>query len=263
MKTYAIALKRSAQRYQYIQKHLSDLGLDFEMIDAVDGSKLSEAEIEEICDMEQVRKFPWWLTPGAIGCFLSHSKSYEAIVASDDKAGFVVEDDVILPKNINQILADVKKEIRPNELILLCYNAPETCELTSQGATQLSEGQLLAPVSLQHLRSAVAYVVHRTTAQNILDKFKPISFTADNWKYHDKLGCFKHVRVLHPLVIHYQYFKSSIDYIDNKTFKGRLSNFINKYKIPPIYQYLRYKRQKTGSHIRNNFVVTDKPSPYI
>ena len=46
MKTYALALKRLKERYDHINKHLKSLSLDFRIIDAVDGRKLSQEELE-------------------------------------------------------------------------------------------------------------------------------------------------------------------------------------------------------------------------
>ena len=104
MKTYAISLKRSKERYNYINKHLRGLGLDYKIMDAIDGRKLTMEDIKANCDMEHVNKLRWWLTNGAIGCALSHFACYEAIVNSHDSCGFIVEDDAVLPLDINQIL---------------------------------------------------------------------------------------------------------------------------------------------------------------
>src|SRR4051812_30276433 len=111
MKTYAIALKRSKERHQYINRHLKSLGLDYKSIDAVDGSKLTQSDLESMCNMEEVNKLRWWLTNGAIGCQLSHYACYEAIVKSKDKCGFIVEDDAVLSPEIKSILADIEKDV--------------------------------------------------------------------------------------------------------------------------------------------------------
>ncbi|GIV40227.1 MAG: hypothetical protein KatS3mg033_2027 [Thermonema sp.] len=77
MKTYVISLERSRERRKYIIDHCKSLNIDYQIIDAIDGNLLTQQDLENICDIETVTKFRYWLTNGAIGCALSHLKAYQ------------------------------------------------------------------------------------------------------------------------------------------------------------------------------------------
>jgi len=66
---------RSPERRAAIDGHLRGLGLEFEHVDAVDGKLLSNSEMARISARPD-------LPAGAIGCYLSHIRLFERIVAS-------------------------------------------------------------------------------------------------------------------------------------------------------------------------------------
>ena len=68
---FVISLARATERRATIRQELA--GFDFELIDAVDGDKLPANQYQHRIQTE------WWrvmrgreLSPGEIGCFLSH-----------------------------------------------------------------------------------------------------------------------------------------------------------------------------------------------
>jgi len=263
MKTYAIALKRSKERYQYIGRHLRELGLDYKLIDAVDGSKLTMDEMKASCNMEEVNKLRWWLTNGAIGCALSHYACYEAIAKSKDKCGFVVEDDAVLPPGIGKLLAEIENDIDENEVILLYYTSFGECKLSSVGKKDISLGSLVFPIDIKQTIAATAYVIGRKAAQGMIATIKPITVCADSWDYYYGKGAFKSFRVLYPSVVKIANFKSSIDYLPSTSLIGRTAKFINDYKVPIAFQILFYLRKKRLSRMLNHFYLTNEQSPIL
>jgi glycosyl transferase family 25 len=261
MKVFAIALDRSKERKKYIQQHLLDLKLDSVLIDAVDGSTLSQIDIESCCDMEQVNKLRWWLTDGAIGCALSHYNAYKEIIRTDQKAGLIIEDDVVLPPNIHEVLDDIEKHIGENEVILLYYTSFKPCKLSNIGASELRTGKLVYPINIEQAITATAYVIGRIAAQRMVDNIKPIKVTADSWYHYYGLGCFDSFRVHYPAITKTKNFKSSIDYLEKGSIKAHISNYVNKYKIPVIYQVLKFLRARRLNVMLGHFNLTNEPSP--
>ena len=91
---YIINLKENQQRLRNCKRQFSDLGLEFQLIDAVNGRNLSQEEIDSAYDSKKNKlhyKSP--LVPSEIGCYLSHYKAWEEIANGTNQGGFVFEDD--------------------------------------------------------------------------------------------------------------------------------------------------------------------------
>jgi len=79
--------------------HLRSLDVSFRIVDAVDGRSLTESQKQEL------------LAPGtrmhdgAIGCYLSHLKVYQAMLDEDIAVALVLEDDARVSPQISQTLS--------------------------------------------------------------------------------------------------------------------------------------------------------------
>lgn len=92
---FIIHLKRATKRGEQVGKLVARLPFQVEIIDAVDGQKLDETDIEAVYTRVLHRPYyPFELRPSEIACFLSHRKAWAAIVDRDLDAGLIVEDDV-------------------------------------------------------------------------------------------------------------------------------------------------------------------------
>lgn len=261
MKTYVIALERSKERFNYIINHLNSLNMDYDMIKAIDGRVLTEDDIKDSCDLEAVNKLRWWLNNGAIGCALSHLEAYKKISKSKGHCAFIVEDDVVLPENIVEILDEIEKEIKSEEIILLYYTSKNSAELSSINKVNLKNGSLCYPMDVGDPITAAAYIVSKQVAISLTKKIIPIRVTADSWSYYFRLNCFNSMRVHFPSLVEIKNFKSSIDYIEPKSFIGFLTSIIDEYKIPLLKDILKFRRRKRLNKMQGNFRLTDRLSP--
>jgi GR25 family glycosyltransferase involved in LPS biosynthesis len=91
---FVISLARAPDRRAAISSHLKNLGLDFEIVDAVDGAKLPDAQRKSLL-ADGVN-----YVPGVIGCYLSHIQVYEKIVKNNIPVALILEDDARLSRNI-------------------------------------------------------------------------------------------------------------------------------------------------------------------
>lgn len=264
MKTYFITLNRIAERANYIQKHINDLHLDGIKIPAVDGRTLSRDEIVRNCNSAKVENLRWWLSDGAIGCALSHKSAYIEFLKSNDEVAFIIEDDVILPDNINTILLQISKVIKSNEIILLYFTSYTQTEVSSVCSIRLYNTSLglYYPMDVKQVGTAAAYCIGREAANGILKKNTPVEVTADCWHFFYDKNAFKYFRILYPSPVKTKNFKSSIDYFKKGSLIKWGSEMINTYKIPGIYQFLkklRAERLERSLH-RVNFI--DKVSEF-
>src|ERR1700744_466352 len=89
---YVINLERSPDRLRHMRTQAARVALAFERLDGVDGETLSAAEL----DGYRAAHAPRPLTPGEVGCWLSHQRFWRALAAGDSPWGLVLEDDVAL-----------------------------------------------------------------------------------------------------------------------------------------------------------------------
>jgi len=260
MKTYVVSLKRAAERREYITKHVSDLKLDYKIMEAVDGSLLTEDDLKANCDMDEVNKYRAWLSNSMIGCALSHYNVYEEFLKTNEKACLIIEDDASLPDNINEILSEIEGKVEGAEVVMLYYFPGKPCKLSSVGAQKIMDSKIMFPLTVDLVTTA-AYIISREAAQRMHDKIKPIRVGPDSWNNFYELGCFDSFKAVYPLVVKTKHFKSSINYFEGNRIGGFISSFINTYKLPIIYDLVKYMRMRRFKKIFSNISLTDEVSP--
>ena len=127
---YVLNLDRAKDRLEsFIETYMqSDLKYkQFTRVSAVDGKKLvlkdhvSERALKEIEDANKqgFRVRHYSLTAGAVGCALTHMKTYELVASSEMPYGLIFEDDVLIDQNIFEKMNAVLRTIPSDWDILL------------------------------------------------------------------------------------------------------------------------------------------------
>lgn len=99
---YVIHLARAERRRGHVAALQRLAPVPIEVIEAVDGRALDEATLRAVYhpfDLLRPR-YPFEISRGEIGCFLSHRKAWQAIVDSGADAGLVFEDDAVLDQEV-------------------------------------------------------------------------------------------------------------------------------------------------------------------
>ena len=108
--TLLINLPRHTRRYAAVTQQLAAAGILFERAPTVDGHELTTLEREQ--------NVTFWgrklMTPGMIGCFLSHRNCWK-IVRERQDALMVLEDDVVLAPAFNDALASALAEVSAHD----------------------------------------------------------------------------------------------------------------------------------------------------
>ncbi|MFT4661271.1 MAG: glycosyl transferase family 25 [Patiriisocius sp.] len=260
MKTYVISLARAQERAEYILNHVQECKLDYKIIDAIDGNKLTNEDLLKNCDMKEVNELRWWLNNGAIGCALSHRNAYIDFLKTDDESAFIIEDDVVLPENITDKIEEIGSQLLDNEVVLLYYTSFEPCKLSEVGSIELSDSQLLYPMNIRQTITAAAYIISRAAAKALVDSIIPIKVTADCWYHFHEQKVLNSLRVQYPSFVNTKNFKSSIDYFPQNSIKGKIAKMIDKYKFPFAYQWVRRNRKKRLNSMLGHFTLTNEVS---
>jgi len=85
---------RSADRREKVALELADKNIPFFWMDAVDGKKLADDSPADF-SRNSTLLGRWFMTPGMIGCFLSHRRCWEECANSNEPL-LIFEDDVVL-----------------------------------------------------------------------------------------------------------------------------------------------------------------------
>lgn len=217
-------------------------GLDYHFFDAVNGKALSEDKLNAYCDREAIEKNPQWLTPGAIGCALSHHALYEAIASGDAEWTLIAEDDIIVPPQLTSTLAAITKKADPDEIIMLHYQSWGALRLSrSSDVAQIGEYGLYPPVDINDVITTGAYLISKSAAAALAKHILPVRVSADSWGYFYKKGWVKGMRCIHPRLIEVAPLKSSIEYFRSPALNAVL-RLIDRLQVPLLSQWLERRR---------------------
>jgi glycosyl transferase, family 25 len=245
-KTFVVSLLSCTERRLYIGRHLQELHIPFEFIDAVNGRELVLNEDKRI-DYKAIQEKPW-LTPNLIGCALSHINIYQKIVDENLDYAFVLEDDIYLEKNISGIISEIEKVIQKDQIIMLHYRCWEPIDLYKKDGQQLLDNYYLFDATAKYnLLSTAAYFITNGAAKSMLKKLLPIHTGPDQWNYFCESGALKNLQILYPAPADIKPFQStigSVNQANNKSVLAFCVNIVNKYKIPLFYQLLIRRRNK-------------------
>ena len=136
---YLINMNKNRDRLQHFMKQWKSTDLKdkkFKRLSAVNGSEinistyLSDRAYKEVQTTinNGYRTKHYQLTRGAIGCYLSHLKTYDKIANGDKPYGIILEYDVKITKNFYKLAKGVVKEIPSDWDILLLSCHCITCK---------------------------------------------------------------------------------------------------------------------------------------
>jgi glycosyl transferase family 25 len=95
LETYVINLDGSNDRLEAISARLTDFGISFERISAVDGRPLDLSTVADYDEAHAERYMGRSLVGGEIGCYHSHLKVAERFLQSGARYALVLEDDAL------------------------------------------------------------------------------------------------------------------------------------------------------------------------
>lgn len=93
---YVINLARAKDRRENITKRLTDAGVDYEIVDAVDGGKLDFGKLGGRLRNDLCRKrYQTKMGVGTTGCYLSHYNLWQRIANEKTPLALILEDDAV------------------------------------------------------------------------------------------------------------------------------------------------------------------------
>ena len=178
MKVYLVNMDRSKDRLEIMQRRLSSLGLEYERVSAVDGSKLSEEEKK--CVVSPNWRYPYTLTPGEVGCFLSHKKCWRKLVDSKESWALVLEDDSVFHSKANEYFQSTEWIPEGVQLIQFSFAKDTTF---SDKSVVLPNGSHLVRVKHSSPCGTYAYLISREAAEKALELSDIAEGPIDNFMF--------------------------------------------------------------------------------
>lgn len=179
MKTYIISLKNSSDRRSSIARQANNLKLNYEIVDAVNGRELPENMLSILR-----KEYSYAITPGEIGCSLSHLSVYKKILSSTDEYALVLEDDVLLPDESAEVLKKLKTEM-PVDKPCVCLLS-KVNQFNKKPYLHLSAERTVHRV--YNAAFSHAYIINKKAASSLIDNLLPVWCVADQWSTFMEFG---------------------------------------------------------------------------
>ncbi|KAI4482603.1 hypothetical protein M0804_008456 [Polistes exclamans] len=226
---YMINLLRRSERRTRMYRLLEELGAQVETFNAVDGSKLSEEDLNKL-DVKLMAEYedPYHkrpMTTGEIGCFLSHYYIWNQVLNNKYERVMILEDDISFEPFFRQKLYFLLSELStlqiPWDLIYIGRKRLiEKDESWVEGSKYLVNAAY-SYWTLGYILSATGArkLVEAKPLQNIIpvDEYIPILSNAhprEDWKKHYPVRNLK-VLSTNPLLIHPTHYTGDLGYISD------------------------------------------------
>ncbi len=181
---FVINLKHSAERRNHTTKRLNELGVPFQIVEAIDGNDLSDEEIRNNPDFGI---YKWglhssYLRKEEIGCVLSHLKILRLIVEKEIDMACILEDDNDYLKDFKDILFNVSLNIVDWDILYLGHHsACSTKEAQNRKKKQLTQLDYFIGEPVEVPYGAYAYIINNEAAKKILNHAYPIRLPFDSY----------------------------------------------------------------------------------
>ena len=192
IKCFIIHLHRATKRKENVQTIISNLKLETEVIDAVDGNQLTFDEISKYFSKRNLYKpnYPFSMNNGEIGCFLSHRAVWKKIVEEKLDSALVLEDDAQIDfENFDQSF-----EIGLKHIDKLGYIQFQTRKIPNNALMfDNANGIKIHQPKIIPLRTSAQLISYKT-ALNLLNKSTRIDRPVDGflqlfWSTNQSISC--------------------------------------------------------------------------
>jgi len=197
-KIYIVNLKKDKNRRENIIREVNKQNLNnYEIIDAVDGNKLSQNELDIATFKNKKNLNPWnsKMSPSQIGCALSHIKVYENFIKTEFEVALILEDDAIFIREFNNNLKQfILKNFKFRKQIVLLS------ELKEFYGKALDSADNYEIVNVSNAFFTHAYMINKEAARSIISFNYPVKTIADNFVFF-KIYCNIKIIGLNPYLL--------------------------------------------------------------
>jgi glycosyl transferase family 25 len=171
-----ISLERSIARRQRVEDQLDKTSIQWQFINAVDGYALPSMPISY--KQSKVKRLQGYeLTPGEVGCFLSHIKVWE-LCLQNNITTLVFEDDFLIGENLESVIDDLLSTTNQWNLVRLSGIYETRHQILEKRLTYDLVQNLGEPCG------TAAYMIQPAAAKILLDNAMDIYEPVDHYLEH-------------------------------------------------------------------------------
>jgi glycosyl transferase family 25 len=184
LKVFVISLDRAADRRAHMLGLLSRLGLEAEIVSAVDGRTLTAADRSQYDSRLARLNYRSEMTDTEIACYLSHYRLYERICREELPLTLILEDDIDIAPNFMEVIGALAAQPDPPWSVVrlqtqrgkLIHPTTEhchgrlVCDLGGSGLYQLGAHVLGGCAYLMRLSAAQTMVTYARTISRPIDQ---------------------------------------------------------------------------------------------
>jgi glycosyl transferase, family 25 len=236
MKNFVINLPQSVERKTNVIRQFSQLSIEPNFIEAVNGSLLTKQELEDkVIDSN-------YLSPGEIGCALSHLKIYKTMTEENIPYALIFEDDIqfspaFTPSILMQIESFIQKVPESQPQVILLYDTG----FKSKQLTKLN--QTITINKTVNGFTTHAYLINLQAAKNILAIQSPLKFEIDAWKHYIYLDKLQLNCVIPSLVHQDRQMASIIEQQKGRDFSDANRRKLKKANFNLVFSTLPWKKK--------------------
>jgi glycosyl transferase family 25 len=246
MRAYVINLRRSPDRRMSMTAQLTAHGIDYELVEAVDGRGLDLTDPEVVGSIAPSFLAADWFLPTHAACAMSHLSAYRKVLEAKLPWALVLEDDVTIPADLWAIAEAVAAQLTGAEVALLNFDSDQVCKVSRQGAAELPSGRkLVLPADVHVPVSAAAYVITREACEHITTGALPIRAKIDDWGHVHDEGMIDRLRCVVPLaVVKNPSFGSTIGYYRDDSIKARTLKLASRLNLRVLERAVAHRRER-------------------
>lgn len=163
-----------------MEMQLQAMGANFEFFDAVDGKLLAHEALAQEYDSRLAQAtIGRDLTPGEIGCALSHIAIYRKIITDNLPYALIFEDDALIGSQFQSVLEHILEMVNPNEAKAILFVHAQ--KYSNWSGRKIDKNHKLVPAV--DAFCAHAYLVTQAAAKKLVEALYPVHTVADCWNY--------------------------------------------------------------------------------
>jgi glycosyl transferase family 25 len=252
MKVFVINLLRDRAKRKRAIKILSELDIDFEIVDAIDGSQIDVNFLDSL-DTSFIEKYRGFkLSNAEVGVYLSHILIYNQICSQKIDYACILEDDFCIKDGFKEIVSNgfINKLNSVYDILMLGHflSAKSVGIITkSIFKKKFDNFSILEPLEFNY--GAHAYIISNKAATELVNNFSIPKCPIDNILGLSELYGLPRLVVSPPIVYQSTEFDSTIQatrYSEKLSFKSKLFRIIKTVilHLSPIYQKYNMKKYK-------------------
>ena len=180
MEILILTIRRNIDRLNFLVDRLKSLNLDYTIIEGIDGSSISDVDIQNINSDFYFEKYGIRMSKHEICCALGHRKVYQYMIDKSINKALILEDDAYPLSTLPDLLNKINK-INDYDLLYLFHGKAKKSIFYKKLPHNYRLYKYLTPSqnSRRAIIYAVAYILSLNGARKLLEVGEKIMVPAD------------------------------------------------------------------------------------